>query len=87
VPPERGLEDRGKRTREHDRQRQHKGQRDEERRRTLADAAGHDQLIHDHHDRAVRQIQAVGRQAQVAHRPRVQQAQQRGRMAGGKGGQ
>ena len=87
MPPKRGLEGRGKSPREHDRQRQHQDERHEEGRNTLADAAGHHQLVHDHHDRAVRQVQAVGRQAQVAHRPRVQQAQQRSRVAGGETGQ
>ena len=62
-------------------ERHHQGERDEEGRNTRADPAGHDALVHDDDDRAVRQVQAVGRPAEAAQRPRVEQAQQRGRLA------
>ena len=87
MPPERGLEDRREDPREHDRQRHRQRERDEEGRDALADPAGHDQLVDDDDDRAVRQVQAVGRQAEAAQRPRVEQAQQRRRAAGGQTGQ
>ena len=70
---ERPLEHRREQPREHDRQRQHEGERDDERRDALADAAGNDLLVDDRDDRRVRQVQAVGRQAEVADRPRVEQ--------------
>ena len=79
---ERGLEDRREDPREHDRERQHQGDRDDERRNTRGDPARHDLLVDDDDDRAVRQVQAVGRPAEVAERPRFEQAKKRGRPAG-----
>ena len=84
---ERGLEDRREDPREHDRQRQHQGDRDDERRNTLGDPARHDLLVDDDDDRAVGQVQAVGRRAEVADRPRFEQAKKRGRPAGRQTGQ
>jgi hypothetical protein len=45
--PDRGLEDRREDAREHDGQRQRRGERDEEGRNTLTDPAGHDLLVDD----------------------------------------
>jgi hypothetical protein len=47
MSQERGLEDRREGAREHDGQRQRRGERDEAGRNTLADPAGHDLLVDD----------------------------------------
>ena len=49
--------------------------------------AGHDLLIDHDDDRGVGQVQAVGAPAEVAQRPRIEQAQERGGMACGQSGQ
>jgi hypothetical protein len=85
--PERPLEHGREDPREHERRRHRQAEQDEEGGSTLADPAGHDLLVQDDDDGAVRQVQAVGREAEVAQRPRVEQPQQRSRMPHGQTGQ
>jgi len=59
MSQERGLEDRRDDAREHDGQRQGRGERDEEGRNTLADPAGHDLLVDDDDDGAVGRFAVV----------------------------
>jgi hypothetical protein len=59
MSQERGLEDRREGARDHDGQRQRRRERDEEGRNTLADPAGHDQLVDHDDDRAVGRFAVV----------------------------
>ena len=69
------LEHRREEPRERDRQRHRQHDRDEEGRDAVTEPAGDDLLVDDDHDRAVGQVQAVGRLAEAANRPRVEEPQ------------
>ena len=86
-PPERALEHRREAVREQDRERQRQGQRGDERRHALRQPARDDLLVHEHHDRAVGQVEAVRGRSEAADGPRLEQAKQPRRAAGRKCGQ